>query len=193
MYAIVSENTQPNFDDIPRRDGDKLELVATEDTIERVSGVIFTKTDAMAVDYDGLGAICQSIDLEVPSTLGEVVSVELYTYPHIGFGLICWANVDHYPFDPKVSHTTRYEFHRTPYEMSAEKFERVYDKSKLDSQVGYLFTGTDEDYARVRREFAAEDELIARGDDFARELGIQVVSESELKELERLILAGRVV
>lgn len=187
----MSTNEPDNPEDFPINDEDKPEVLAKPDTIERVAGTIITKVNAQGEDTPDADAECQ-VDMEGRALDGEVRPINLYVYSDHPEDMICSAEVTS-DFTPRTLKTTHYKFFEANGTVRAEKYSHTVDTSKDTDKMIDIVRGSPEARSRVLDEIAAERNIAMEDEEFVREVGMQSPTETEMLELERLVLTSRII
>ena len=169
---------------------DAPELLAQPATIERLMSTIITKVlnQGYRVTVEG----DMQIDMEVIDGSGVTGPLSLYYFAGSSEHLVCQAETAQ-ELNKGTTYRTRYDFYKSDGQESVEKFSRVEDSSKQRDIIKSFMAGDDQVRLSIEQMIYDEKSAEYETEDYARQVGIATVTESEIQELERLILTGRII
>ena len=163
---------------------------ASRETTVRLASLIIKQA------HDGIltpgGISDYQTDLEGRDDDGNIVPVVLYGYINGYDGMLCQVEMST-DFIGGGYKITDYRFYLRDHVIEVEKYMRMIDGNEEQQGIDDLISG---DAERLRLVITRNDERREReeeADEFARSMGMNVVTEKELICLERLIVAAKIL
>ncbi len=169
---------------------DRPENPATPETVERVAQLAMIKARNQGF-YVSLTGDRQA-DVEAIDKNGVIVPISIVAYEEPVDGLICQVSAARDLIVGRTRTDTNYNFYDRLGEIEVERFSHFTDEREIEQWKRSFLAGDGDKTERMRKRYVSRVVKEAKAEEFARRIGDHIPTEAEMRELEQLILTGRV-